>query len=235
MDKLLDPRASCYQAPCFSSVDGLYSPDHSSLGALPEGVLVQPLDSIFQRSAKERSAYLGQFLHQSEQAVLEQQEGGLLKHGVLMYIPAGVEIQQPLCCLARYLAGEGSLPSIHSLCLVVAESRSSLSVCQYFQGRDEVVYDRTQTTFLLARQGAAIRYYKFQAEGNKARHRETQIVMQQRHSEVTVVSIDIGSQVGSQRARIMLWRQEPPVESPAPPSRCPASRGAARRGSSRPC
>ncbi|MDI9818099.1 MULTISPECIES: Fe-S cluster assembly protein SufD [unclassified Legionella] len=156
---------------------------------LPAGVIIQPLfDALKQHEIKIRP-YLDKLLkHEHGFHALNT---ALLHTGVLIYIPAGVSIAEPVV-LSHWQDKE---QAVHSRHLIIAEAGSQATIIEDYRGAEECHYFTNTVTEVFAAANAQITHYKIQREGKAAYHIGQISVKQAKASQFNSHSLSLGGRL----------------------------------------
>ncbi len=150
-------------------VGGVYSPEHSSLEALPPGVVVEELGAAL---AGERGEllwnHLGRLSGEGDDA-FDALNTAFLGGGALLHIPKGVAVESPVQLL--FLAAEGAENSVaFPRVLVVAERDSRLDLIESYAAAGDAEYFTNAVVEVFVGEGARVTHYKVQGESDSAYH-----------------------------------------------------------------
>lgn len=157
------------------------------------GVIYAPLEEV----AEERAELLEQFLFRSEVAPLERKlwslHSALLSGGYLLYVPAGVNVENPVHAF-RYLDEEGGVLSTHSL--IVAEAGASVTCIDEYVSPD---MDRPALSLngveIFGAEGASVSYLALQQYGRGVTHFSMQHANTGRDSTLSGFNVTLGGDV----------------------------------------
>jgi Fe-S cluster assembly protein SufD len=132
---------------------------------LPPGVLILPLLQAIELHADKVKPYLGKLL--KPEHGFHALNMAACQTGVLIYIPAGVQLLEPIV-LAHWQ--DNNKRAVHSRHLIIAEEGSSACVIETFNGEASCSYlTNTVTEAYLAARSKII-HYKIQCESKAAFH-----------------------------------------------------------------
>ena len=177
-------------------VNGHFRAELSSLEALPEGVVATDLGvaldgehAALVREPLARSTYF----NRDAFAALNT---AFLAGGVLLYVPQGVHIEEPLHLLFLSDAREGKQLSSFPRVLVVGERGSSATIIEsYAATSEEVVYFTNSVAEVYLAEGARLVHYKVQREGARAFHVASTQAGLSRASSYDLTTITLGAEL----------------------------------------
>lgn len=133
--------------------------------SLPKGVLVMSLQDALISHAEMLQTYLGtSFNHEHG---FEALNTAMLQHGVLIYVPQGVVLSEPLCLRHDQAL---SNQAVHLRHLVVLEEDSVAHVVEDYHGDASTCYFTNTLTEVFLAKGASLTHSKIQREGALAYH-----------------------------------------------------------------
>lgn len=186
--------------------NGLISGEDQLAKVLPKGVLVLPLSVALTRHPELVKPYLG--------TILKQEHGfhflntAMIHCGVLIYIPAGVTIEEPIALTQVQTQMNQAIYLRH---LIIAEANSQATVIENYQGLADCSYLTNTVTEVLVGAGAKLTHCKIQRESKSAYHLGHLSVKQLAGSEFANHSLNLGGQWV--RSDISLYLQEEKAHS----------------------
>lgn len=120
-------------------------------GNVPEGVIFAQLPAAAADQAALVEKYLGS-LFSMDQNLLTAAQAAHLNGGVLLYVPRGVVVEEPLQVVYEAQAGEAQF--LHTL--VIAEDNSQVTLLERYEGTGDYLSVHVVEVFPL--QGARVRY-----------------------------------------------------------------------------
>ncbi len=170
-------------------VNGVYAPALSSVAGLPEGVRVGSLAEALVNDAELLRRYLGR--HAPGDSAFTALNTAFLDDGAFVYVPAGVELKEPVQFL--YLSVPGAAPTVsHPRSLVVVERLGRASVVETYAGIGAGLYWTNAVTEIVAGDGARADCYRVQRESTEAFHVAATYTRQGRDSIVHVHPVVLG-------------------------------------------
>ncbi|MBI2786604.1 MAG: Fe-S cluster assembly protein SufD [Legionella longbeachae] len=186
--------------------NGLVSEVDKLATALPAGVLVLSLSDALTTYPKLLQPYLG--------TILNQEHGfhflntAMIQSGILIYIPAGVTIEEPIA-LAHVQTQMNQ--AVYLRHLIIAEANSQATVIEDYQGLADCCYLTNTITEIFVGAGAKLTHCKIQRESKSAYHLGHLSVKQLAGSEFANHSLSLGGQWV--RSDISLYLQEEKAHS----------------------
>ncbi len=180
-------------------VNGRFEEKLSSLGELPEGVVVEPLA----RALVDRGDVL--------ESVLGEREGGdetpfyelnraFIVDGAFVHVPKNVVVEEPLHLVFLTVSGERTIVS-HPVNVVLAEAGSQIRIVETYGGLEGEVYLTNAVTEIRAEESAVVDHYKVQRESSAAFHIATSSFVQKRNATLSNYSLSLGARL----ARNDIW------------------------------
>jgi Fe-S cluster assembly protein SufD len=169
-------------------VDGRFAPRLSSVGDLPQGVIVASLAEVLARDPGRLEPWLGRFARFDRQPFVALNTA-FLRDGAFIYVPRGA-VTGPIHLLFLSSGEEGRPTLSFPRNLFVAGEGSQTAIVETYAG--EGAYLTAPVTELVAGPGAVIDHYKVQRESLGAFHLATFQVQGERASVPSSHSISIG-------------------------------------------
>lgn len=171
-------------------INGLYDGSLSSLGPLPEGVILASLAEAlikYPRYVKDCLANFPGIDTNGFQAL----NTAFLTHGSLLYVPAGVTVAAPVHLIFRSnQRPESQMAFLRNLILL--GRGANLTVIEDYSGAEDAEYMTNATTCISGGQGSSLRHYKLQGESQKSYHISATHIRQERDCHVESCSIALG-------------------------------------------
>ncbi|HEX8502727.1 MAG TPA: Fe-S cluster assembly protein SufD [Pyrinomonadaceae bacterium] len=150
-------------------VNGAFSPEHSSLGAMPKTVVVEELGAALSGEHGEVLwEHLGRLSGEGSDA-FSALNTAFLGGGVLLRVPAGVTVGPPVQLLFLTAPGGGEVASFPRV-LVVAGRDSRLDLIESYAALGDEEYFTDAVVEVFVGEGARVAHYKVQDEGGRAFH-----------------------------------------------------------------
>ncbi|MFZ5828298.1 MAG: Fe-S cluster assembly protein SufD [Bacillota bacterium] len=151
-----------------TSLEGLEVPQFKSVparvtlkGSVPEGVVFADLLTAAAQHADLVEKHLGA-LFPMDQNLLTASQAALLNGGVLLYVPRGVVVEEPLQVV--YEANDGEAQYVHTL--IIAEDNAEVTLLERYEGTGEYLHVGVVEAF--PKQGARVRYGYLQNHSDDA-------------------------------------------------------------------
>ncbi len=178
-------------------INGFFSPEHSTLDALPSGITVQNLDSA--------SAIAQDYLakQQGMNEVFTALNTASFYDGVMIQVGKNQAIETPIHLL--FLTVAGAEPTISSpRTLVIAEAGSSATLIEEYGAIGEGTYWTNAVTEVFLADNAQLKHTRTQRESATAFHIGKTAVTQARDSRYALTSLSIGGQLSRHNPEIVL-------------------------------
>jgi Fe-S cluster assembly protein SufD len=173
-------------------VNGVFAPDLSSVGKLPEGVVVTNLSRALESHADEVEAVLG--LPPVEGAtVFADLNRAFLEDGAFVYLPEGAKVEEPIHLVFLTLVSKPAMSHPHNL--VMVERGGEVRVVESYFGGDGTEYFTNAVSEIVAGGGASIDHYKVQREGVRAFHFSSQRLLEARSAMLQNLSLSLGARL----------------------------------------
>lgn len=147
-------------------VDGLFSPEQSMIGDLPEGVVLGSVKDICNRDP-DRVESLLHTLSQREQNGFVDFTGAYFRDGFYLDIPEGVTLDRPVQILHVSTQPEGLAVLRH---LVTLGRHAAAHLIETWTGDDAADGLNAAVTEIRLAEGACLDHYKLQLEGTRSFH-----------------------------------------------------------------
>ena len=171
-------------------VNGFYSADLSTSGALPKGVRAMSLAAALQEEPKKVERYLARQASIKNSAFVALNTAHLMD-GSFIYLPAETVLKKVIHLL--FIAtSEAQATVSYPRNLVVAGAGSGLTVVESYIGPQGGAYFTNAVTEILAGEGSTVSHYKLQRESEKAYHVSTLHITQDENTNVSTHGITIG-------------------------------------------
>ncbi len=172
-------------------VNGSYSPRHSSLPSLPEGVIAGSLSEALGTQAGLLEPHLAHYAEPSKE-VFAALNTAFLSDGAFVYIPKGVVLETPIHLLFVSSAETTNPVISHPRTLILADASSQTQIVESYVGLESEVYFTNAVTELVAGENATVDHYKLQRESLAAFHISTVQLQLGRSATVSTQSISLG-------------------------------------------
>jgi len=156
---------------------------------IPKGVVIQPLTQAFVENADKLKPYLSKILQ--HQHGFQALNTAMLRHGLFIYLPAGVSLSDPLL-LSHWQDKTGHATYLHHV--VILEEGSSASIIEDYQGDSRARYFTNTITEVYLAEKAKLVHYKIERESKQAFHTGHVAVNQAAGSQLDSHSFSFGGQ-----------------------------------------
>jgi Fe-S cluster assembly protein SufD len=171
-------------------VNGYYSPNLSTAGALPKGVRVLSLREALEAESKKVERYLARQASSQESAFVALNTAHFTDGG-FVYVPAEIALKK-LIHFIFVTTSEADATVAHPRNLIVAGAGSELSLVESYIGPYGGSYFSNPVTEIFAGEGSSISHYKLQRESEQAFHVSSLYVAQEENSNVSSHFISMG-------------------------------------------
>jgi len=162
-------------------------------GALPPGVIIQPLARAMKDHAELVAAHLGRHAKTEDQPFAALNTA-FFRDGAFIYLPKNAVIGRPIHLMFA-AAARGEPTVAYPRTLIIAEAGSQATIVESYLGRDGEVYCTNAVTEIVAAAGAVLDHYKIQRESEAAFHIAAMQVHQSRSSNVRSHSVALGGRL----------------------------------------
>jgi Fe-S cluster assembly protein SufD len=190
---------SCTKIPF---INGIMTDISYQTSTFPKGVLILPLAQALLSHAEKIKPWLGKILKQEH--AFHALNTAMMHCGVLIYLPAGVSLAEPLL-LTHWQDQKHQAAWIRHL--VIAEAGSCATIIEDYQGDAAIEYFTNTVTEVHAAAGSTLTHYKIQRESKHATHMGHLAVNQATGSQVTSHMFGLGGKLV--RSDITFNLQEP--------------------------
>ncbi len=174
-------------------VNGFFSPDLSTPGALPKGVRAGSLAAALQSEPKKIESYLGRHADWRNNAFVALNTA-FMQDGGFVYLPPETVVKKIIHLL--FVSSSGETPTVsYPRNLIVAGSSSEAVIVESYIGPDGGRYFTNAVTEIVAADGASIGHYKLQRESGQSCHVASLQVVQEESTHVSSHSICLGGQL----------------------------------------
>ncbi len=183
-------------------VNGYFTPQLSSVKALPDGVRIESLAAALAQDSTLIEKHLGKYAHTDKNAFAALNQA-FFTDGAFILVPPGVEVVEPVQLLyisSTKSAGEAILPRN----LVIAGANSKLTVVESYLSTANTAYFTNAVTEILAGDNANVEHVKLQDEAAAAYHIATIAGEFGRASNVAVHSFALGAKLSRNNIRTKL-------------------------------
>jgi Fe-S cluster assembly protein SufD len=174
-------------------VNGYYSADLSTPGALPKGVRAASLRSALREDPKKIERHLARYASFQKNAFVALNTAHLMDGG-FVYIPPETTLKK-VVHLLFVSTPEAEAAVSHPRTLIVVGEGSAASVVESYIGMSPCAYFTNAVTEISAGDGAQVAHYKLQRESEAAFHIATLHVVQGENAHVASHSISLGGRL----------------------------------------
>jgi Fe-S cluster assembly protein SufD len=184
-------------------VDGIYSPQLSSLEALPKGVVVENMtDALGGERAEIVREKLARFADYNENG-LTALNTAFVNEGAFILIPKGIKVEAPIHLL--FLSVPQSSPRVtFPRVLIVAEAQSEATLIESYASMGEGRYWTNAVVEVVLEDGARLEHYKVQRESTQAFHTATTQVELGASSSFDTTTITLGAELSRHNINVMM-------------------------------
>jgi Fe-S cluster assembly protein SufD len=171
-------------------VNGRYVPELSSVGHLPDGVILGSLAAALRDHPEQVEPHLARHADYEDQAFTALNTA-FLHDGAFLVVPRGKVVEEPIQLLFVATAPAG--PAVaHPRALIVLGTSSQARVVEGYAGLGEGVTFTNAVTEVVAGENATLDHYKVQREGRQTFHVHTLQVHQSRSSTFANHAVTLG-------------------------------------------
>ena len=190
-------------------VNGVYAPQLSAVGGLPDGVVVSNLAGLPITHRSRVRDYLAQAMG-SQEVFTALNTAGITDVAVV-WVPKNLVVEAPIHLL--FVSAPGEMPTISQpRCLVVAESGSAVTLIEEFTNRRDAesaeregvgVYFTNTVTEIWLEENAQVIHNRVERDGSEAFHVGKSAIAQARYSRYTCNSIVLGAKLSRHNLEIV--------------------------------
>jgi Fe-S cluster assembly protein SufD len=186
----------------FVFVNGFFSPELSSTGDLPEGLVAESLASAVDSHGETVCRHLAQHASYNDHA-FRALNTAFVRDGAFVHIPEGRALDRPIHCV--FVAAANGEPTVsHPRSLVVAEPGSNATVIESHVGLGDGPCFSNAVTEVVAGENAHVDHYKLTLAGPSFFQVATQQVHCGRNSNVSSQAITLGGRLVRNEANALL-------------------------------
>jgi Fe-S cluster assembly protein SufD len=171
-------------------INGVFSKEHSSLDALPDGLVVENMADAL---AKDKDLLAKHLAHYADNNVspFTALNTAFIQHGTYIHVAEKCVVEKPISIL--YLSKASAKPiATHPRNLIVMAEHAEATVIESYIGLDNADYFTNAVTEVSLSSGAVLKHYKLQQESLNAYHIGNLNVMQGKDSQLESHSISLG-------------------------------------------
>jgi len=171
-------------------VDGLYIEGLSSMGELPEGVIVTNLLSISGRKDGLVEGNLAKYVDISRDGFSALNTAYMLD-GLFVFVPKGVVLEKPVRALFLSTS-DGEPTAVHPRNLIIAGESSEVTIIEDYASLTDGKHFTNAVTELVAAENSTVKHYMIERENTEAFNVSTLRIQQARSSNVSSHSALLG-------------------------------------------
>ena len=186
-------------------VNGRVSKALSSLGELPDGVVVSGLADATSTHGDTLQPIVGRSSltpGAGDETPFFDLNEAFLTDGAFVHVPEGVALERPVHLVFLTSAGEPVVSHVRNV--IVGDAGSQLRLLESYRGADDAVYWTNAVTQVVASEGAVIDHYKLQRESAAAFHTAGIGYVQARSASVSNHSLSLGARLARHDIRTEL-------------------------------
>ncbi|NNF25872.1 MAG: Fe-S cluster assembly protein SufD [Gemmatimonadetes bacterium] len=177
-----------------TEVDGVVRTVELSPGLVEQGVVLRSLAEAAADGDEWVESYLATEAVPATAGKFEALNAALWGDGVVLYVPKGVRLEQPIR-LSRWLSEPGT--AVFSRILVIAEPESQVSFVDEILSPDLDRQSLVHTVVeVFARQAAQVQYVSLQRMGARGFYMASQRTLAERDSTLDTLNVGLGASVG---------------------------------------
>lgn len=175
-------------------VDGRFSPDHSKLDNLPEGLTICSLNDVHSKHEL-LEAHLAKYAGEDENPAFTALNTALHEDGLFIHVAKNFEVAAPIH-LIYLTASHGEPTATHPRSLMIAEPGSRAVLIERYAGPAGAVYFTNAVTEVVVGENASLVHHRLQDESPEAYHIGTVQIELKRDSRYMGNILSIGSKIG---------------------------------------
>ena len=180
--------------------NGAYDANLSSVGDLPNGVVLQPLSVALETGQVELEGALAR-IAAVDDAPLVALNTAFIRDGLALILPKGVDLDRPVQVLHVVECGNVQL-ALHPRSLIVAGDNASATVIETFAGADGAVYWTNAVTETRGGNNASIRLVKRQSETIGAYHTALCQVSRRHNAQFCSTALAVGATLSRNEIKV---------------------------------
>ena len=180
--------------------NGAYDANLSSVGDLPNGVVLQPLSVALETGQVQLEGVLAR-IAAVDDAPLVALNTAFIRDGLALILPKGVKLARPVQVLHVVECSEVQL-ALHPRSLIVAGDNASATVIETFAGADDAAYWTNSVTETRLGKNASIRLVKRQSENIGAYHTALCQVSLDRDARFYSVALAVGAALSRNETKV---------------------------------
>ena len=170
-------------------VNGQFSEDLSKIQINFPGLIIDNLANVLNKNLPEVENYLSKYAQFNDETFTALNTA-FATEGVFIFVPTNVEIDIPIHILN---ISDSKEPFVsHPRHLIIAENNSNVKIVESFYGNSDLVYFNNPVSEVVLKENSFVNYTKIQNESEQAYLISNMFVHQERSSNFTANSIDLG-------------------------------------------
>ena len=174
-------------------INGVYAPALSTIGELPEGVIVSNLAKAIEQHEDLVKEHLAKYAEVKDEAFTAL-NNSFFEDGGFIYIPRGTVLDDPLHLL--YISVGAEKPRVtNPRNLIIAEENAQADVVEQYVSLEENVYLSNVVTELIVGENSTLGHYLIERESKKSFNVSTLRAEQGRNSNIRSHSVLLGGAI----------------------------------------
>lgn len=174
-------------------VNGVFDAALSTVGDLPEGVVVDSLARVLADDPAFADRHLARYAGFDAHAFTAL-NAAFIADGAVVFVPRGVALDKPVHLLFHAKAGEDAVIS-HPRTLIVAEEEASVAVVEHFAGAPREASFTNAVTEVKVAARASVTHYRVQQQGDAAHHIHSATASVDDGGRYTAFGADLGGHI----------------------------------------
>lgn len=171
-------------------VNGFFSEELSSVGALPAGVKVASLARVLENADEAAGSHLGRYAR-SDGHPFAAVNTALFQDGALVEVPKGCIVEEPILVVLIAMP-DGRPVASHPRNLYLLGANSQATIIESFLSIGDDAHFTNAVSELVLAEGAVLEHYKLQQENEAAFHVATVQAIQERDSRFVSHNVTFG-------------------------------------------
>jgi len=173
-------------------INGIFDPNLSSIGKLPDGVIVDSFYNQTQLNSEFIKKYIS--MNGGRDNSFNLLNNSFTYDGLVVYLPKNKLIEEPIHVLNIAISDE-SKTLIQPRNLIIAEEHSEAKIITEYIGLTEIEYFTNILTEISVDENANVTFYKIQNETNDAFHIDKTDIIQKESSVFNHFSLSFGGKI----------------------------------------
>ncbi|TVQ54650.1 MAG: Fe-S cluster assembly protein SufD [Phycisphaerales bacterium] len=190
------------EGPKLVFINGLFAPNLSEIGALPDGVRLMPLTEAFNELSDELELHLGRYADIEKDAFTALNTGSF-REGVFVHVPKGTKLDKPIRILN--VSDARSEPIItNPRNLIVGGDECEFTVIEDYVSTGQDVHFTNAVTEVVVGKRANVSHYLIERESEKAFNISTLQIQQEEESNFASHTVLLGGALVRNNVRPVL-------------------------------